>query len=144
MILLKSKQYMLIGLTAVALTLTACGGDSAKNGATPDSGSNTGAAVDTDGDGVPNGADNCTTIANQNQSNLDGDEFGDVCDTDIDGDGVTNTSDNCQFAPNPNQEDTGPNGVPNGIGDACDNDDADGDGLQGSNDPCPIDPKKPM
>ena len=32
MILLKSKQYMLVGLTAVALTLTACGGDSAKNG----------------------------------------------------------------------------------------------------------------
>jgi hypothetical protein len=36
---------------------------------------------DSDLDGVPNGADNCPAVANANQSNCDGDAFGDVCDT---------------------------------------------------------------
>ena len=35
---------------------------------------------DQDSDGVGDPCDNCTTVYNPNQSNIDGDAFGDVCD----------------------------------------------------------------
>lgn len=35
---------------------------------------------DTDGDGIPNGADNCPTTFNPDQADFDGDGVGDVCD----------------------------------------------------------------
>ncbi len=47
---------------------------------------------DKDGDGTPNGDDNCPAIPND-QANQDGDTFGDACDTDIDGDNVVNGDD---------------------------------------------------
>ena len=34
---------------------------------------------DTDGDGVPDGSDNCPTVANPNQTDINGDGFGDAC-----------------------------------------------------------------
>lgn len=37
---------------------------------------------DSDGDGVPNGQDNCDTVYNSNQANCDGDSLGDFCDGD--------------------------------------------------------------
>ena len=49
-----------------------------------------GGGSDVDGDGVPDGSDNCPTVANADQSNIDRDQFGDVCDDDIDGDGLPN------------------------------------------------------
>jgi hypothetical protein len=36
--------------------------------------------LDTDGDGIVNASDNCPSIPNPGQENLDGDLFGDVCD----------------------------------------------------------------
>lgn len=50
------------------------------------------ALYDSDSDGVGNASDNCVTIGNPTQSNLDGDAKGDVCDDDIDGDGVFNAA----------------------------------------------------
>jgi hypothetical protein len=38
-------------------------------------------AVDTDSDGIPDSADNCPALANPNQSDLDNDGKGDVCDS---------------------------------------------------------------
>jgi hypothetical protein len=52
------------------------------------------AALDSDGDGVPEGEDNCAGIPNPKeggrQPDRDFDEFGDACDFDLDGDGLRN------------------------------------------------------
>jgi len=48
---------------------------------------------DTDNDGIMDDVDNCLSKANPNQSNIDGDKLGDVCDEDMDNDGVVNGED---------------------------------------------------
>jgi len=50
---------------------------------------------DSDGDGLVDQMDNCPTIVNEGQENLDNDNFGDPCDSDEDGDGIDNTNDLC-------------------------------------------------
>jgi hypothetical protein len=57
----------------------------------PDTGAPT--DEDIDGDGVLNFIDNCPSLANAGQQDLDGDHLGDVCDPDIDNDGVFNADD---------------------------------------------------
>lgn len=52
-----------------------------------------GPAPDTDGDGVPDVADNCTLVANPGQRDTNGDGFGNLCDADLNDDGVVNASD---------------------------------------------------
>ncbi|MBO4441890.1 thrombospondin type 3 repeat-containing protein [bacterium] len=93
--------------------------------------------TDSDGDSVPDTADNCKNDYNPLQDDLDGDGIGNACDDDIDGDGVKNSADNCVFVPNPkpafgSQTDTDGDG----IGDACD-DDLDGDEVPNAVDNCP-------
>ena len=85
---------------------------------------------DIDTDGVANEDDNCPTISNSDQTDTDGDLFGDVCDInptipDIDQDGVANEDDNCPMVFNENQKDTDFDG----IGDACDDRDDSSDIL---------------
>ena len=46
--------------------------------------------VDTDGDGIADVLDNCTTIANADQRDSNGDGFGNRCDADLNDDGTTN------------------------------------------------------
>jgi hypothetical protein len=86
---------------------------------------------DTDSDGINDISDNCPTVYNPDQINLDGDLYGDLCD-------------NCPEIANDDQTDT--NG--NKIGDVCDDGpkqiipyprDFDRDGVYDSWDNCPYD-----
>lgn len=84
---------------------------------------------DYDGDGVPNGADNCPIVANPDQANTNAAQevvpIGDACSVadalglltvpDRDADGVQDGLDRCLWVPDPGQED----GDSDGIGDAC-------------------------
>src|SRR3954453_3575863 len=50
---------------------------------------------DSDGDGVRDPQDNCSTLANPDQANGDHDAPGDACDGDLDNDGRVNDRDSC-------------------------------------------------
>lgn len=63
-------------------------------------------AADEDGDGVDSSIDNCPSIANPDQADLDGDRLGDLCDEDRDGDGLTNQFEQEVLETNPNEWDT--------------------------------------
>jgi hypothetical protein len=75
----------------------------------------TGWTPDGDGDGIFDSADNCPSVTNADQANLDGDAAGDACDPDDDADGVADTADNCPMLANFNQYDQDRDGT----GDAC-------------------------
>lgn len=90
---------------------------------------------DGDEDGVPNATDNCPTVADPSQIDLDLDGAGDACDNDDDGDGVADVNDNCPMDQNPTQTDSDHDG----LGNACDGDD-DGDGVANESDLCPLSP----
>jgi len=98
---------------------------------------------DCDDDGVPNDQDNCPCTPNPDQSDIDNDDRGDLCDNcldvanyyqeDADGDcphGLYSEDAYCQGCPfDPYLEDPQ-------CGDACD-DDADNDGIANDQDNCP-------
>lgn len=94
---------------------------------------------DTDGDGDYDFNDNCPTVANADQADMDGDDVGDVCDTDIDGDGFNNDEENCPYIVNsdPNVFPESSPGVPVTI-QACfnNNADVDDDGVNNTSDNC--------
>lgn len=83
--------------------------------ATPGSGIRV--AVDRDRDGIFNFVDNCPTVNNPNQEDVDSSGVGDACEltSDSDGDGIINADDNCPAIPNADQTDSDGNDV----GDAC-------------------------
>ncbi|MFH1481917.1 MAG: thrombospondin type 3 repeat-containing protein [Patescibacteria group bacterium] len=71
--------------------------------------------ADVDGDGVADIRDNCVSVANADQLDVNNNGRGDACD-DFDQDGIINSKDNCPNNPNVNQEDIDGDK----IGDACD------------------------
>lgn len=77
---------------------------------------------DLDGDGILNENDNCPTVPNVDQSDMDSDGVGNECDPDVDGDGHLNELD-CKPL-NGNIHDDAPevcgDGAPNGIDEDCD------------------------
>jgi len=74
---------------------------------------------DSDSDGVPDQTDNCVSVANEDQTDIDSNGRGDACD-DFDRDGVINSIDNCINQPNRAQSDEDGDE----IGDACDTDES--------------------
>lgn len=84
---------------------------------------------DQDGDGVPDGVDNCPKVANPDQADADHDGIGDACDSPDCGNGVKEGDEECDDG----------NRVK---GDGCEPDctiskDTDGDGIDDSVDNCP-------
>ncbi|HJQ97398.1 MAG TPA: thrombospondin type 3 repeat-containing protein, partial [Candidatus Polarisedimenticolaceae bacterium] len=93
--------------------------------------------ADPDGDGIPNGVDNCPIVFNPivspatEQDDVDNDGVGDACSKldenqeptigDFDLDGVSNAVDNCLWYPSPAAEGSSapPDSDHDGIGDAC-------------------------
>ena len=91
------------------------------------------ASGDYDADGICDDTDNCPDDYNPGQEDGDGDNLGDVCETDTDGDGTDDEDDNCPQTPNADQTDLDGDGA----GDACDADD-DADGVEDLDDNCPL------
>lgn len=54
--------------------------------------------IDTDGDGIPDNADNCILTPNAAQVDTDGDGCGNYCDSDYDQNGVVGASDVGKFS----------------------------------------------
>ncbi|MDA9129018.1 thrombospondin type 3 repeat-containing protein [Candidatus Gracilibacteria bacterium] len=116
---------------------------------------------DTDSDTIQDLYDNCVNIANSDQTDINQNSIGDVCEFDRDSDGVPDEIDNCRNIANPNQEDSDRDSIGNmcdncnlynpsqidqdnnGVGDTCDSasdfltqNDDDTDGIVNSRDNC--------
>ena len=50
-------------------------------------------AVDSDSDGIADGADNCTLVSNADQRDADGDDYGNPCDADLNNSGLVTVAD---------------------------------------------------
>lgn len=90
-----------------------------------------------DGPDLDGSEDNCPSVSNSQQRDLDEDGLGDTCDLDRDGDGVLDAMDNCVETANASQLDLDEDGT----GSACD-EDLDGDSRANFQDNCPFIPNE--
>lgn len=88
---------------------------------------------DNDNDGINDSVDNCPLVTNAEQTDTDGDELGDLCDTDDDNDSILDGDDNCPYVANISQLNTDEDS----FGNVCDTDD-DGDTIIDVADNCPV------
>lgn len=75
--------------------------------------------ADSDYDSIPDQTDNCPSVPNSDQKDVNNNQIGDACE-DFDRDGVMNNVDNCPNNPNASQLDTDSDK----IGDICDPDES--------------------
>ena len=122
----------------------------------PSAGVDSAGGADPDGDGIAggigHGCDTCLNGFNQDQTDTDGDGFGDVCDAcpgpgsiDRDDDGLCDEVDNCDLSATPGQADADGDGIGNAC-DACPGPgsiDNDADETCDERDDCPFRPNLP-
>jgi hypothetical protein len=89
-------------------------------------------SLDSDGDGVPDGSDNCAGDANPLQENNDGDALGDICDPDDDNDTLSDTDEINIYGTNPLVFDTDEDGFNDGEEVAAGSDPLDSGSIPGS------------
>jgi len=100
-------------------------------------GGNTSQSNDTDMDGFDDIVDNCPYLVNADQVDLDGDGYGDLCDSDIDGDGVINSMDDCLNGDSNWISVATTDYDSDGCQDSSEDLDDDNDGVLDANDACP-------
>jgi len=94
-------------------------------------------ASDSDGDGISDSSDNCPTVSNANQADIDSDLIGDACDPDIDEDGILNDDDSCDGPAVNWDSSVWANDIDmDGCRDIDEDDDDDADGVLDVSDPC--------
>ena len=93
---------------------------------------------DNDGDGFVDQADNCPSMANPTQADLDNDGVGDACDVDKDGDGISIPDDNCPNDINSWVSFTWNDYDSDGCLDEDTDEDDDDDAVVDTNDACPL------
>jgi len=81
--------------------------------------SNAVTVTDADGDGVVEPGDNCPSVANPGQEDLDGDRYGNACDADADGDAFTAPAGDCDDL-DASRHPGAPETTQNAIDDDCD------------------------
>ena len=99
--------------------------------------------VDNDSDGIVDALDNCPNHVNVDQSDIDGDNAGDLCDDDRDGDGVLNEDDYYPEISLQGRLDSDGDGIPDECDSTCISEgmvadtDVDGDTVANTSDNCP-------
>lgn len=96
--------------------------------------------TDLDGDGVLDGVDVCPRIPNPDQSNLDRDAYGDLCDEDDDGDRIPDIDDDCPLGETGWVSLQSTDHDSDGCRDAGEDLDDDEDRIFDHNDACPLGP----
>ena len=96
--------------------------------------------TDFDNDGVLDGEDNCPRISNADQTNLDNDLLGDVCDEDDDNDSIIDENDDCPRGDANWFSEASTDHDKDGCNDATEDYDDDEDTVFDQNDLCPLGP----